>query len=178
MEDHEDRYQRQLPDPATSSVSRCLFGVSNPETNKDFAQIYLTEHRQSMKSKYNFDFDNETPLKGRFAWEIIHPAPGNQIPSFYQSRTFVRGRRTLSDINLYANGHQSSSGDNQCNDQRSLQQLSSQVTQLQQPNPAAAPHRSQTAARCSQEGESTGAGFDEIVAQTSKAARKRYITGA
>lgn len=162
--------QRQSPDPATSRASRCLFGVGNSELNKDFSQNILNQHRQIMKTKYNFDFDSEKPMNGPFNWEILHPVPGRRIPSFYQPQTLSRGRRTLSDRSLFSNGH--SASDNMCNELRST--LSSQATNLQQRS-AAPP--SQTDTRCSNE-EDSAAGFDENHSQPVRGARKRLITGA
>lgn len=49
------------------SVSRCLFGSPDP-TSRAFAQERVKEIRQNDKTKYNFDFDAEIPLDGRYVF--------------------------------------------------------------------------------------------------------------
>ena len=51
---------------------RCLFGAPDEEQADQMAtamQEEMKNQAEEMKQKYNFDFENETPLEGRYQWE-------------------------------------------------------------------------------------------------------------
>ena len=62
-------------DPSTSRVKRCLFGRGNPQENIKFAKAELQKSLADSKKKWNFDFENEVPIEGRFKWETPAPYP-------------------------------------------------------------------------------------------------------
>lgn len=61
------------PNPATSRVKRCLFGRGDPEENIRFAKRELEKSLQDSKKRWNFDFESERPLDGRFEWHNPYP---------------------------------------------------------------------------------------------------------
>lgn len=52
-------------------VKRCLFGRPNPTDTKKFLQEQIHRIHETNKSKWNFDFEQDKPLPGRFDWHII-----------------------------------------------------------------------------------------------------------
>ena len=70
-EDNPDSETR--PNPATSRVKRCLFGRGDPEENIRFAKRELEKSLQDSKKRWNFDFESERPLDGRFEWHNPYP---------------------------------------------------------------------------------------------------------
>ena len=70
----------QRIDPATSSVKRCLFGRGNTEENIKFAKREMEKSLAESKKKWNFDFENERPMEGRFEWQSS-PYPKIQLRS-------------------------------------------------------------------------------------------------
>lgn len=73
-EDHDFDPNRPRPNPATSRVKRCLFGRGNHEENIKFAKRELEKSLTESKKKWNFDFENERPMDGRFEW-LTSPYP-------------------------------------------------------------------------------------------------------
>ena len=68
--------QRKRVDPTNSTVKRCLFGRGNSEENIKFAKRELEKINEDSKSRWNFDFQNERPLEGRFVWQTSpYPKP-------------------------------------------------------------------------------------------------------
>jgi len=68
------------PDPTTSRVKRCLFGRGNSEENIKFAKREMEKSLAESKKKWNFDFENEKPMEGRFEWNP--PRGGGPYPIF------------------------------------------------------------------------------------------------
>ena len=69
-------HQRKRVDPSNSTVKRCLFGRGNSEENIKFAKRELEKINEDSKSRWNFDFQNEKPLEGRFIWQTSpYPKP-------------------------------------------------------------------------------------------------------
>lgn len=60
---------RQRVDPSTSSVKRCLFGRGNSEENIKFAKKEMEKSLAESKKRWNFDFEKERPMEGRFEWQ-------------------------------------------------------------------------------------------------------------
>lgn len=63
-----------MAEPTKSKAQRCLFGKPDPETqerNKEDAMDMLKKDTEEKTKKWNFDFENETPLKGRYQWEKV-----------------------------------------------------------------------------------------------------------
>lgn len=53
------------------NVCRNLFGpVDHEELRKDIEK-HKREHAEAEKREYNFDFENEKPLEGRYLWEKL-----------------------------------------------------------------------------------------------------------
>jgi len=67
--DEDSDPERPRPNPATSRVKRCLFGRGNTEENIKFAKRELEKSLTESKKKWNFDFENERPMDGRFEWQ-------------------------------------------------------------------------------------------------------------
>ena len=68
--------QPRRPDPSTSRVKRCLFGRGNHEENIKFAKRELEKSLAESKARWNFDFEAEVPLDGRFDWKASpYPRP-------------------------------------------------------------------------------------------------------
>lgn len=67
--DEDSDPERPRPNPATSRVKRCLFGRGNHEENIKFAKRELEKSLTESKRKWNFDFENERPMDGRFEWQ-------------------------------------------------------------------------------------------------------------
>ena len=68
-----DEPQENRPNPATSRVKRCLFGRGDPEENIRFAKKELEKSLQDSKKRWNFDFESERPLDGRYQWHSPYP---------------------------------------------------------------------------------------------------------
>jgi hypothetical protein len=51
------------------SVKRALFGPTDREENLRFASQELKRHRDEASLKWNFDFETDNPLKGRYVWK-------------------------------------------------------------------------------------------------------------
>lgn len=68
-------------------VNRCLFGPIDHEELTEFLNKELDEDTEIAKQKWNFDFENETPLEGgsgRYEWTIVQSSE-EVIPRFYTS---------------------------------------------------------------------------------------------
>ena len=61
----------EKPDNQLKKVRRCLFGKPNPTDTKKFLQDQINRIHERNKSKWNFDFEKDTPLPGRYTWHII-----------------------------------------------------------------------------------------------------------
>lgn len=65
-----------------SKVCRCLFGsVDHDELRKDL-DIELNRQRKMGERRWNFNFDSETPLEGRYEWTRVEE---HRVPSVYNS---------------------------------------------------------------------------------------------
>lgn len=53
------------------SVCRCLFGPVNHEQVRQELKLKLKEIVEQDSRRWNFDFQSETPLPGRYQWEEI-----------------------------------------------------------------------------------------------------------
>jgi len=62
------------PPPNPHRVKRALFGPTDHEENLRFVRNEMKKAKNEAASKWNFDFDKGTPLKGRFTWEEANPA--------------------------------------------------------------------------------------------------------
>ena len=62
------------PPPNPHRVKRALFGPTDHEENLRFVRNEMKKAKNEAASKWNFDFDKGTPLKGRFSWEEANPA--------------------------------------------------------------------------------------------------------
>lgn len=56
---------------ATAGPQRCLFGVPNHHESIRVARDEIKVEQQRLTSKYNFDFENDSPLPGKFQYEKI-----------------------------------------------------------------------------------------------------------
>lgn len=63
---------------ATRSPCRCLFGPPDPAATQRFIQEEMRLIYEGQKKKWNFDFEREQPLPGRFQWEAVDSAPPEQ----------------------------------------------------------------------------------------------------
>jgi len=73
--DDEPRHTPSPPGPNPHRVKRALFGPTDHEENLRFVRKELKKAKNEAANKWNFDFDNGTPLEGRYSWE--EAAPGD-----------------------------------------------------------------------------------------------------
>ncbi|UXI15754.1 diaminopimelate decarboxylase [Sarcoptes scabiei] len=57
---------------AQSKVCRSLFGPSDPNESQRLACEELNSRRYGDRSRWNFDFQKEQPITGRYDWYKIH----------------------------------------------------------------------------------------------------------
>jgi len=63
------------PPPANPHrVKRALFGPTDHEENLRFVRKEMKKAKNDAASKWNFDFDAGSPMKGRFSWEETNPS--------------------------------------------------------------------------------------------------------
>eukprot|EP00092_Neocalanus_flemingeri_P006759 GFUD01007301.1.p1 GENE.GFUD01007301.1~~GFUD01007301.1.p1 ORF type:complete len:259 (+),score=54.19 GFUD01007301.1:134-910(+) len=70
----DDESQPPPPPSNPNRVKRALFGPTDHEENLRFVRKEMKKAKNEAASKWNFDFDNGTPLKGRFSWEEAKPS--------------------------------------------------------------------------------------------------------
>jgi len=73
--DDEPRHTPSPPGPNPHRVKRALFGPTDHEENLRFVRKELKKAKNEAANKWNFDFDNGTPMEGRYSWE--EAAPGD-----------------------------------------------------------------------------------------------------
>ncbi|KAL5021514.1 hypothetical protein ScPMuIL_000669 [Solemya velum] len=78
-----------MPSNQKPTVCRCLFGKPDHESVRESLDKELKSQRLSSKSAWNFDFDTETPLAGRYQWVVL--SDSDYTPEFY--RKFVEPKR-------------------------------------------------------------------------------------
>ncbi len=64
-----------------SSVSRSLFGPTDPQENMRLAYEEINNTRSSDQKNWNFDFKRGKPFSGRFEWKKVND---NQKNNFVQ----------------------------------------------------------------------------------------------
>lgn len=62
---------RSPPDPDSSRVKRALFGPVDHEENKRFFKREFDRDLDEKKRQYNFDFETERALDGRWEWKKV-----------------------------------------------------------------------------------------------------------
>lgn len=125
----DQRPARPKMDPATSRVKRCLFGRGNHEENIRFAKRELEKSIAESKRKWNFDFENERPMEGRFEWQ------SSPYPIFKKKNTENVENLKPSENPSSKNEHTSTSSDDQNCD---LGNTNVEAEQASDPNPEAA----------------------------------------
>lgn len=73
-----------LSSRSVESVRRSLFGPTDSQANRRFAQQELNKIAQVDEQRWNFDFTNDVPLSGRFQWESA-ASEGGKVPECYKS---------------------------------------------------------------------------------------------
>ena len=63
--------EEDLPPPNPHRVKRALFGPTDHEENLRFVRNELKKARSEAASRWNFDFDTERPLDGRYSWQEV-----------------------------------------------------------------------------------------------------------
>jgi len=63
--------EEDLPPPNPHRVKRALFGPTDHEENLRFVRNELKKARSEAASRWNFDFDSERPLDGRYSWQEV-----------------------------------------------------------------------------------------------------------
>ena len=76
----DDESPSQPPQSNPNRVKRALFGPTDHEENLRFVRKEMKKAKNEAASKWNFDFDSGTPMKGRFSWEEAKPS---EIHSVY-----------------------------------------------------------------------------------------------
>lgn len=77
-----------MPSDQKPTVCRCLFGKPDHESVRESLDKELKSQRSSSKCTWNFDFETETPLTGRYQWVVL--SDSDYTPEFY--RKFVEPR--------------------------------------------------------------------------------------
>jgi len=63
----------QPPQSNPNRVKRALFGPTDHDENLRFVRQEMKKAKNEAASKWNFDFDSGSPMKGRFSWEEAKP---------------------------------------------------------------------------------------------------------
>ena len=63
--------EEELPPPNPHRVKRALFGPTDHEENLRFVRNELKKARSEAANRWNFDFDTERPLDGRYSWQEV-----------------------------------------------------------------------------------------------------------
>jgi len=63
--------EEDLPPPNPHRVKRALFGPTDHEENLRFVRNELKKARSEAANRWNFDFDTEQPLDGRYSWQEV-----------------------------------------------------------------------------------------------------------
>jgi len=63
--------EEELPPPNPHRVKRALFGPTDHEENLRFVRNELKKARSEAANRWNFDFDTERPMDGRYNWEEV-----------------------------------------------------------------------------------------------------------
>ncbi|XP_063402698.1 cyclin-dependent kinase inhibitor 1B-like [Mytilus trossulus] len=79
-----------------SKVRRCLFGPPDHESIRKDLDKALEDNRSELREKWNYDFDQDVPLEGKYQWEVCEEK--EYIPSFYTRDYPVKLKRKISDI--------------------------------------------------------------------------------
>ncbi|CAC5357152.1 CDKN1B [Mytilus coruscus] len=80
-----------------SKVRRCLFGPPDHESIRKDLDKALDDNKSELREKWNYDFDKDVPLEGKYQWEVCEEK--EYIPSFYTRDYPVKLKRKISDIN-------------------------------------------------------------------------------
>lgn len=80
-----------------SKVRRCLFGPPDHESIRKDLDKALEDNKSELREKWNYDFDQDVPLEGKYQWEVCEEK--EYIPSFYTRDYPVKLKRKISDIN-------------------------------------------------------------------------------
>jgi len=75
----EDSPPRERATGNRSSVKRALFGPTDHEENLRFVRNELQKSARVANDRWNFDFERECPLKGRFVWEPPKPEDVQEV---------------------------------------------------------------------------------------------------
>ena len=70
----DEESQSQPPQPNPNRVKRALFGPTDHDENLRFVRKEMKKAKNEAASKWNFDFDAGTPMKGRYSWEEAKPS--------------------------------------------------------------------------------------------------------
>jgi len=70
----DEESQQQPTPPNPNRVKRALFGPTDHEENLRFVRKEMKKAKNEAASKWNFDFDAGTPMKGRYSWEEAKPS--------------------------------------------------------------------------------------------------------
>ena len=81
-----------------SKVRRCLFGPPDHERIRRGLDKALEENNTEMQSKWNFDFQKDSPLEGKFQWEVVED--NSYVPEFYKKGYPVKVKRRITDLNV------------------------------------------------------------------------------
>lgn len=81
-----------------SKVRRCLFGPPDHERIRRDLDKALEENNAEMQSKWNFDFQKDSPLEGKFQWEVVED--NSYVPEFYKKGYPVKVKRRITDLNV------------------------------------------------------------------------------
>jgi len=83
------------PNPDQSRVKRALFGPVDHEENKRFFKREFDRDLKEKKRQYNFDFENEKALDGRWEWKKVAP---NGLESHPSSLLSLEVRTSVSEL--------------------------------------------------------------------------------
>lgn len=81
------------------NVRRCLFGPVDHETVRNDLRREMKSQSESSARKWNFDFEKNTPLEGRFLWSRMNTTP----EKYSESKTTVCNTRISTESGLTTN---------------------------------------------------------------------------
>ena len=84
------RFAKDMDRSRKPRACRNLFGRPDKDEIDNLLHAELQRYKNEDCNKYNFDFDSDTPLDGKYEWDRCD---SQDIPEFYRPVTVVNGKR-------------------------------------------------------------------------------------
>lgn len=85
-------------------VRRCLFGKPNPNDTKKFLQEQINRIHETNKTKWNFDFEQDKPLPGKYHWHIIDSNPASLKRQLLAQNKIAPNNQQFNSLELSCSG--------------------------------------------------------------------------